>query len=64
MLSALRTGRLFGAVGRNQLIGLKVFHPRCVHNIARSIIYPVKTQLLFIKYNQLHVLANKQQSPG
>jgi len=30
----------------------------------KNIIYSVQTQLLFIIYNQLHVLANKQQSSG
>jgi hypothetical protein len=30
----------------------------------KNIIYSVQTQLLFIKYNQLHVLVNIQQSSG
>jgi hypothetical protein len=47
-LSALGNGRLLGAVGRNQLIGLKVFHPRFVHTIARMITYSVKTQSIIL----------------
>jgi hypothetical protein len=39
-----------------------VIHLRCVHHITTSIIYSLQTQLLFIRYNQLHVPANIQIS--